>query len=108
MNDLQRQALEAAEVEFRRLAHNSTLIGNVVKAQKHLNLADQLAAALVSEQQDTAAVAERKWFVGVLESFQVSVGNSSAGEIAAEMTIGNLRDIREIVRERSTSTQHAE
>lgn len=34
----------------------------------------------------------------IIETYEVSVGNSSAGEIACEMTIANLREIRDAIR----------
>ena len=37
--------------------------------------------------------------ISVVETYRVSVGNSAAGEIAAEWTMENLREIREELRE---------
>lgn len=36
--------------------------------------------------------------IGIVETYQVSVGNSAAGEIACEMTMANLREIRDAMR----------
>lgn len=47
---------------------------------------------------DAAVAAERERCVRVLEAYQVPVGNSSAGEIAAELTMGALRDVRDAIR----------
>ena len=37
--------------------------------------------------------------IHVIETYRVSVGNSAAGERAAELTIGNLKEIRDELRE---------
>lgn len=37
--------------------------------------------------------------INIVESYKVSVGNSAAGERAAEWTMENLREIREEIRE---------
>jgi hypothetical protein len=34
----------------------------------------------------------------IVETYEVSVGNSAAGEIACEMTMANLREIRDEIR----------
>jgi len=36
--------------------------------------------------------------ITILETYQVSVGNSAAGEIACEMTMASLREIRDEIR----------
>lgn len=37
--------------------------------------------------------------INIVESYRVSVGNSAAGERAAEWTMENLREVREEIRE---------
>ena len=37
--------------------------------------------------------------ISVVETYRVSVGNSAAGEMAAEWTMENLREVREELRE---------
>lgn len=37
--------------------------------------------------------------IGVVEAYRVSVGNSAAGEMAAEWTMENLREVRDELRE---------
>jgi len=39
--------------------------------------------------------------VKIIENYQIPVGNSSAGEIACEMTYAALRDIRDQIRGRT-------
>lgn len=34
----------------------------------------------------------------IVETYEVSIGNSSAGEMACEMTMANLREIRDAIR----------
>ena len=36
--------------------------------------------------------------ITILETYQVNVGNSAAGEIACEMTMASLREIRDEIR----------
>ena len=36
--------------------------------------------------------------IAILETYQVSVGNSAVGEIACEMTMASLREIRDEIR----------
>ena len=43
---------------------------------------------------------EREAIIKIIESHQISVGNSSAGEIACEMTYDNLHSIRATIRAR--------
>ncbi len=40
-----------------------------------------------------------KQAIAIVETYRVSVGNSAAGEMAAEWTMENLRDIRDELRE---------
>jgi hypothetical protein len=48
--------------------------------------------------------ASEAWFgaiercLKIVETYEVSVGNSAAGEIACEMTMANLREIRDEMR----------
>ena len=44
--------------------------------------------------------AEREAFVALIEAYQVPVGNSAAGEMAAEWTMGALRELRDAIRAR--------
>ena len=53
-------------------------------------------AALVAEQ-------ERKACLKIISEYQIPVGNSSAGEIACEMTYGALKDIYDAIRARGTT-----
>jgi len=52
--------------------------------------------ALRAWQASRAAALEEA--ITILETYQVSVGNSAAGEIACEMTMANLREIRDEIR----------
>lgn len=45
-----------------------------------------------------AALAERERCIRIIEAHQVSVGNSAAGEMAAEWTMDALREIRDAIR----------
>ena len=57
------------------------------------------ALACYTEDQLRAAVrAERERFVRIIEAYQVPVGNSAAGEMAAEWTMEALREIRDAIR----------
>ena len=47
---------------------------------------------------DAAVAAERKRCVDIIERYRVPVGNSSAGEMAAEWTIDALKAIRDEIR----------
>jgi hypothetical protein len=53
-------------------------------------------AALVAEQ-------ERKACLKIISEYQIPVGNSSAGEIACEMTYGALKDIYDDITARGTT-----
>ena len=44
---------------------------------------------------------EREACISIIEAYQVSVGNSGAGEMAAEWTMNALREIRGTIRLRS-------
>lgn len=46
------------------------------------------------------AAAEREALVALIEAYKVPVGNSAAGEMAAEWTMDALRDLRDAVLER--------
>lgn len=45
-----------------------------------------------------AVAAERKRCLQIIEAHQVPVGNSAAGEMAAEWTMDALREIRDAIR----------
>ena len=47
---------------------------------------------------DAAVAAERERCVRIIESHQVPVGNSAAGEMAAEWTMDALREVRVAIR----------
>ena len=47
---------------------------------------------------DAAVAAERERCVDIIECYRVPVGNSSAGEMAAEWTIDALKAIRDEIR----------
>jgi hypothetical protein len=42
--------------------------------------------------------AERKRCIDIVETYAVSVGNSHAGELAAEWTMDNLREVRDAIK----------
>jgi len=44
---------------------------------------------------------ERSRCINIIENYQIPVGNSSAGEIACEMTYSALKDIRDQIRGRT-------
>lgn len=46
------------------------------------------------------AAAERKACARIIEAHQVPVGNSAAGELAAEWTMDALREVRDAIRAR--------
>ena len=48
-----------------------------------------------------AAIAQA---ITVVETYRVSVGNSAAGEMAAELTMENLRELRDELREMVSNT----
>jgi len=48
-----------------------------------------------------AKAAEQNRCIKIIENYQIPVGNSSAGEIACEMTYAALRDIRDQIRGRT-------
>jgi len=50
-------------------------------------------AALVAE-------VEREAIIALIEAYEVPVGNSPAGEMAAELTMDTLRDLRDAIRAR--------
>ena len=56
----------------------------------------QAFAALVAEH-------ERKACLKIIREYQIPVGNSSAGEIACEMTYGALKDIHDDITARGTT-----
>jgi hypothetical protein len=45
-----------------------------------------------------AVAAERERCVRIVEAYQVPVGNSAAGEMAAERTMDALREVRDAIR----------
>lgn len=47
-----------------------------------------------------AMLAEREACIKIVEHYRVSVGNSAAGERAAEWTMDNLREVRDEIRAR--------
>ena len=47
------------------------------------------------------AQAEREAIIARIEAYKVPVGNSAAGEMAAEWTMDALRDLRDAIRARS-------
>jgi hypothetical protein len=54
------------------------------------NYAEAYAAACVAE--------ERERCIRIAETYAISVGNSRAGELAAEWTMDNLREVRDQIR----------
>ena len=48
-----------------------------------------------------ATLAERERCINIIETYKVSVGNSRSGELAAEMTMDSLRDLRDEIRNQS-------
>jgi hypothetical protein len=44
--------------------------------------------------------AEREAIIALIEAYKVPVGNSAAGEMAAEWTMDALRDLRDAIRAR--------
>ena len=44
--------------------------------------------------------------ISVVETYRVSVGNSAAGEMAAEWTMENLREVRDELREMVPNAPH--
>ena len=59
--------------------------------------ADRMKKAIRS-MKDDAVSAERERCVRIIEAHQVPVGNSAAGEMAAEWTMYALREIRDAIR----------
>lgn len=57
---------------------------------------DALRAQIAALQERLAQ--ERERCIKIVENYRVSVGNSAAGERAAEWTMENLREIRDEIR----------
>jgi hypothetical protein len=63
---------------------------------------DGYPAIMPISEYDTAKAAWAeaiKQAIAVVETYRVSVGNSAAGEMAAEWTMENLREVRDELRE---------
>ena len=65
---------------------------------------DEAAAAVIAaleQHMRNIVAAEREAIIALIEAYKVPVGNSAAGEMAAEWTMGALRDLRDAIRARS-------
>lgn len=104
-------------IDEQRVADLMTQVGNLAaqieqknaalkRAAMHVrptcgDLFDQLMEALHSTPNEALqAFAEkvREQCIGIVESYKVSVGNSASGELAAEWTMQNLKEIRDEIR----------
>jgi hypothetical protein len=58
--------------------------------------------------QNTKDAVPRAEVLRIIETYRVSVGNSAAGAIACEMTMANLKDIRDAVQALAPTAEQAE
>lgn len=59
----------------------------------------QVELTAIREYAARCVAAERQRCIDIVESYAVSVGNSRAGELAAEWTMENLREVRDTIRQ---------
>lgn len=72
------------------------------KAKDRINVPLYSGSQLVAHSiiaSDTARKEAINLCIKIVETYQVSVGNSASGELAAEWTMDNLREIREEMRD---------
>ena len=84
-------------------AFQYTRASNAVNPNRADGWCQRLAVAQAAEDDLRAAILaygkeQRERCVSVIEAHQVPVGNSSAGEMAAEWTMDALRDVRAAIR----------
>lgn len=72
--------------------------GTTVPADFAADLERELNAAKAEVERLRAA--EREAIIALIEAYKVPVGNSAAGEMAAEWTMDALRDLRDAIRAR--------
>jgi hypothetical protein len=95
MIDAMKQALEALEwiVKVNAMDYEYK--------QKAAEPITALRQAIAEAENQDPVAAEQNRCINIIENYQIPVGNSSAGEIACEMTYAALRDIRDQIRGRT-------
>jgi len=86
------------------MSHQDELIKLMMKSYiTGVEDAKQEAIKALEKTVAVAVAAEREACLKIIDRYEIPVGNSSAGEIACEMTYGALKDIHDEITARGTT-----
>jgi uncharacterized protein YukE len=96
--------IDAMKMGLEALENAETTNDSKARWDFHMAAKIALRQAIEQAEKQEPVAAEQNRCINIIENYQIPVGNSSAGEIACEMTYAALRDIRDQIRGRTEAT----